>query len=167
MDYSRNTHVRDFFNFVSQNGIFPLINRLTKVTKLSATVIDHIVTNTIINSHIQCVIIKTDVSDHCPVFSLIKTNLEQTNNKKTIIERNMNQDSIKYFKTIFNRPYWDLLTQTSSTSYSYDIFLQRFTKIYDQAFAERKIKIKQKNLSCPWISKCLKKSSKRTLFTSI
>ena len=110
---------------------------------------------------------KTDVSDHCPVFSLIKTNLEQTNNKKTIIERNMNQDSIKYFKTIFNSPYWDLLTQTSSTSYSYDIFLQRFTKIYDQAFAERKIKIKQKNLSCPWISKCLKKSSKRTLFTSI
>ena len=34
-------------------------------------------------------------------------------------------------------------------------------KIYDQAFPERKIEIKQKNLSSSWISKSLRKSSKR------
>ena len=46
-----------------------MINRPTRVTKLSATVIDNILTNTIIDSHIQIGIIKNDVSDHFDVFS--------------------------------------------------------------------------------------------------
>ena len=161
MDYSRNTHVHDFFNFVFQNGIFPVINRPTRKTKSSATVIDHILTNTIIGSHIQSGILKTDISDHFAVFSLIKTNFELTNIKKTIIKRDIDEDSMKYFKTNFNSTDWDLLTQTSSTNDSYNVFLERFIKVYDQAFPERKIKIKQKNLSSPLFSKGLRKSSKR------
>ena len=98
LDYSRNTHVRDFFNFLFQNDIFPVINRPTRVTKSSATIIDHILTNTLIDSHIQSSIIKSDISDHFAVFSLLKTNLEQTNIKKTIIKRDINEDSTKYFK---------------------------------------------------------------------
>ena len=68
---------------------------------------------------------------------------------------------MRYFKTIFNSIDWDLLTQTLSTNDSYNIFLERFIRIYDQAFPERIIEIKQKNLSSPWISKVLRKSSKR------
>ena len=105
--------------------------------------------------------IKTDMSDHFAVFSLLKTNLELTNIKKTIIKRDINQGSMRYFKTIFNSTDWDLLTQTSSANDSYNIFLERFIKIYDQAFPERKIEIKKKNLPSPWISKGLRKSSKR------
>ena len=83
--------------------------------------------------------IKTDVSDHFAIFSLLKTNLELTNIKKTIIKRDINQGSMRYFKTIFNSTDKDLLTQTSSTNDPYNIFLERFIKIYDQAFPERKI----------------------------
>ena len=39
---------------------------------------------------------------------------------------------MKYFKTIFNSTDWGLLTKTLSTNDSYDIYLERFTKIYDQ-----------------------------------
>ena len=53
---------------------------------------------------------------------------------------------MKSFKSIFNSIDWDLLTQTSSKNDSYNIFLERFIKIYDHAFPERKIEIKQKNL---------------------
>ena len=55
-----------------------MINRATRVTKLSVTVIDHILTNIIIDSHIRSGIIKTDISDRFLDFSLIKTNLEET-----------------------------------------------------------------------------------------
>ena len=54
-----------------------------------------------------------------------------------------------------------MLTQSLSTNDSYNIFLERLIKVYDKAFPERKIEIKQKNLSSPWISKGLTKSSKR------
>ena len=86
LDYSINTNVRDFFNLIFQNGIFPLINRPTRVTKSSATIIDHVLTNTIIDSEVQSGIIKTDISDHFAVFALMKTSLVQPNNKKTIIK---------------------------------------------------------------------------------
>ena len=59
---------------------------------------------------------------------------------------------MKYFKTIFRSTDWDLLTQTSSTNDSDNIFFERFIKLYDPAFPERTIGIKQKNLSSPWIS---------------
>ena len=49
---------------------------------------------------------------------------------------------MKYFKTIFTSIDWDLLIQTLSTNDSYNIFLERFIKIYDQTFPERKIEIK-------------------------
>ena len=64
LDYSRNTIVRDFFNLAFQNSIFPVINRPTRVTKTSATIIDHILTNTIIDSPLHSGIVKTDISDH-------------------------------------------------------------------------------------------------------
>ena len=70
---------------------------------------------------------------------------------------------MKYFKTVFNSIDWDLLTQTLWTNDSCNIFLERFIKIYDQVFPERKIKVKQKDLSSSWISKGLRKTSKRKL----
>ena len=80
-----------------------------------------------IYKRLQSSIIKTDISDHFAVSSLIKTNLKQTNIWKIIIKRDINEDSMKYFETIFNGTDWDLLTQTSSTNDSNNILLQRFT----------------------------------------
>ena len=164
LDYSINTNVRDFFNLIFQNGIFPLINRPTRVTKSSATIIDHVLTNTIIDSEVQSGIIKTDISDHFAVFALMRTSLVQPNLKKTFIKRDINEDSIKYFKSILNSVDWDLITlitQTTTPDSSYNIFLDKFIKLYDIAFPERKVEIKQKNLTSPWITRGLKKSSKR------
>ena len=58
---------------------------------------------------------------------------------------------MKYFKTGFHSTDLDLLTQSSPANDSYNIFLERFIKIYDQAFPESEIEIKQKNMSSPWI----------------
>ena len=96
LDYFRNTYVCDIFNFVFQNDIFPVINRRTIATNLSDH-IDHILANTTIDSHIQS-----------GVFSLIKTNLERTNIKKNIIKGDKNNNSMKYFKSIFKNNDWDL-----------------------------------------------------------
>ena len=102
LDYSRNTCVRDFFNLVFQNDIFPVIKRSIRVTKSSAKIIDHILTNTLVESHTQSGITKIDIGDHPAVFPLLKTNLELTNIRKTIIKRDKNEYSMKYFKAIFN-----------------------------------------------------------------
>ena len=75
LDYSINKNVRDFFNLVFQNGIFPLIKKLTSVTKSSATIIDHVLINTRIDSEVQRDTLKTDISNHLAVFALMRTSL--------------------------------------------------------------------------------------------
>ena len=97
-----NTNVCDFFNLIFQNGIFPLINRPTRVTKSSATISDHVLTNTILDSEVQSGIIKTDIRDHFAVFALMKTSLIQPNIKKTFIKQDINENGTEYFKSILN-----------------------------------------------------------------
>ena len=48
-----------------------IITRPNGVTKHSSTVIDHIITNTILTKNISSEIVKTDISDHFPIFSYI------------------------------------------------------------------------------------------------
>ena len=105
-------------------------------------------TNTIIDSEVQSGIIKTDISNHFDVFALMRASLVQANLKKTFIKR----DSIKYFKSILSSVDWDLKTQTTTPDSSYNIFLDKFIKLCDIAFPERKVEIKQKNLTSPWIT---------------
>ena len=56
---------------------------------------------------------------------------------------------------------WDLITQTLNPKDSYSIFIEKIIKIYDQAFPLQKIKIKGKSLVSPWITKTIKKFSRK------
>ena len=49
LDYVSSILVKNFFNLAFKNGIFPVINRPTRVAWASATAIDHILTNTIMD----------------------------------------------------------------------------------------------------------------------
>ena len=101
LDYSSNVHVKNFFNLAFENGIFPIINRPTRVTKTSETVIDHILTNTILNSDVESGIIKCDISDHFAIFSTFKCTLEKHDSKQFITKRDINENSIEYFKSLW------------------------------------------------------------------
>ena len=54
--------------------MIPNINKPTRITRNTATVIDHIITNTVISDikH-RSGIIKTDISDHFPIVSALNT----------------------------------------------------------------------------------------------
>ena len=61
----------DYVNMLASNSFFFIIISLpTRVTDTSATLIDHIITNDCKNS-IFAGIIKTDLSDHYPIFCAI------------------------------------------------------------------------------------------------
>ena len=75
LDYSSNEHIKDFFDASFQNYFVPLINPTTRVTRKSATCIDHILTNSFIDSEIEAGIFKNDMSDHFSVFCKVKTNV--------------------------------------------------------------------------------------------
>ena len=55
-------------NSMFQNGNIPVINKPTRITKKSVTCIDHIYINSFYNQDMSAGIIKTDISNHFPIF---------------------------------------------------------------------------------------------------
>ena len=61
----------DYTNMLAGNNLFPLISLPTRVTERSSTIIDHVVTNDHEHSILPG-IIRSDITDHYPVFCSIE-----------------------------------------------------------------------------------------------
>ena len=162
LDYECNSKVKNFFNLIFQQGLIPVINKPTRITKKSATAIDHIMTNTFVDADITTGIIKTDISDHFPIFLISKTQgINIYPQKSSILKRHINKNSINDFNNLLHEENWNDIFSINNANDSYDLFLKYFLKHYEIAFPKIEIKIKTKNLLSPWITKGLLKSSTR------
>ena len=103
MEYASNTPVKNFFNLTFENGIFPVINRPTRVTWASATAIDHILTNTIMDQDLQNGIIKLDISDHFPIFTILYSKIHNQCPKTKLSTRTINEVLEEHLKIFFLR----------------------------------------------------------------
>ena len=65
--------------------LIPTINKPTRVTRNTATAIDHIITNSVINAEFKTGIIKTDISDHFPIFFIFKCVVDSTEAREEVI----------------------------------------------------------------------------------
>ena len=65
------TYADDYINLLLSHGAFPLITKPTRVTKNSATIIDHTISNDTINV-LNPGIIQADLTDHYPIFCCVK-----------------------------------------------------------------------------------------------
>ena len=79
-DYDNNALVKNFFNLIFQSGFLPLIQRATRVTRTTATAIDHIITDAILESTMHSGIIKANISDHFPIFAILENSCNKNKN---------------------------------------------------------------------------------------
>ena len=131
LDYDNNELVKNFFNLVFQIVFLPLIQRPARVTRITATAIDHILTNRVLENKTQSGIIKTAPAV-ISQYSLGKMNETYSLEKIKFIKRDI---SIEKILMLLNS--------------------------YDTAFPKREIEIKTQHLQSPWITRCLQKSFKR------
>ena len=139
-----------------------MVNKPTRVTKNNATLIDYIITNSFMDQENLTGILKTDVSDHFPIFTIsVKHRLDSSDKKVTIIKRIINADSIQEFRDILSEVDWENLYSITNPNDAYEYFLKVFSGIYDLAFPLKTFSVKKKTLQNPWVTKGLLKSSKR------
>ena len=70
IDYQSNAKFRDFVNLIFQHSLVPIVNKPTRVTKNNATLIDYIISNSFMDQENLTGILKTDISDHFPIFTI-------------------------------------------------------------------------------------------------
>ena len=109
--------IQSFVNLMFRHGLIPAVNKPTRITRNTVTAIDHIITNSVINAEFKTGIIKTDISDHFPIFFIFKCVVDTTEaREKFIYKRNYSSNSIETFKQKLREVNWnDLTMQTNLT----------------------------------------------------
>ena len=73
-------------------------------------VIGKYILTTCLNANIQTGIIKTDISDHFPIFLVTNTpNIDEYPNTTTIYKRYINTETIQYFRSLLHEMIWEEL----------------------------------------------------------
>ena len=113
LDYENNVKEKNVVNFAFQNSLIPLINKPTRITRTNATALDHILTNAFLNKQIEMWIIKTETSDHFPIFLITDPiTLSEIKNKRTLVyKRTINTSTKENFKSILARKTWDYIKE--------------------------------------------------------
>ena len=129
----------------AKHSLVPIVNKPTRVAKNNATLIDYIITNSFTDQENLTGILKTDISNHFPIFNIsMKHGLHSNNKKVTIKKRIINTDSIQDFRDILSEVNWGNLNLISNPNDAYEYFLKVFSRIYDFAFALKTISVKKK-----------------------
>lgn len=148
---------KSFLDTLFAYGFYPLINKPTRITTYSTTLIDNIITN-VHDLTIQPGIWTVDISDHLPVFVILMRSTERSKMKRTIIKNQISQQNIDVFKNYTKHFHWAELENAPDVNTMYNTFASRVTQFYYDAFPTVTRTVTLNEHYRPWITSAIKKS---------
>lgn len=163
LKFDEDKKVEEFYNHYFNFGLIPIINRPTRITQDSCTAIDNALINYVTGTNLMSGIIKTDISDHFPIFLIIKdlTICKSQSKTRLIQKRIFSQDKLHMFTLELSKNNWDCVYQENDINKSYNNFINTFKNLFDQFFPVIEQKVKTKTLLNPWFTKGFEKSSRK------
>ena len=123
------------------------INKPTRVTRQTASVIDHIITDSIMHAWFKSGTIKTDISDRFPTFFCYKHIAENEDAKTEFISKRFSDQSIGMFEIRLRDINWSKVRQCRNAMKAYINFFNITDSLYDECFPVAKMRVKQKKAS--------------------
>ena len=133
LDSEQNKKVQSFFNLMYRCNMIPTINKPTRVGKNSATAIDHIIANCIVDCESKTAILKTDVANHFPIIMALRTDepVYQSQKVQNVHKRNKDEKAIESFKQRLREIDWVELKKCEDPNEAYKHFFETFISVYD------------------------------------
>ena len=126
LDYESNKKVKHFLSSMFQHNMIPTINRPTRVTRNTATAIDHIITNTVISG----------IQHRSGIIK--KVNQKKRHNLLTNASTERNKSS--YFKHELSQIEWNnIIKALNNPNTAYKNFFDKFFKTYGKYFPKVRI----------------------------
>ena len=159
MKHTSHNPTSEFLDLMFSNSFIPLINKPTRVTSKTATIIDNIFTNEYKNENKYMTgILTTDISDHYPIFHIIQCQHKPHKDQYQLIRLINDSNLDKYINAIQNYE-WALVTQQRSCQTAFTYFSDVLTKMFNESFPVIKVKQRYRN-KLPWLTEGLKKAIK-------
>ena len=144
----------EFVDTLYKYNFFPLINKPTRVTKVSATLIHNIFTNNIKHKGILSCILYTDITDHFPICHILNNNVQH--GSSIIIKRDMSNNNVIKFHNLVKTTDWSFVCLESSCLASFSLFHKKLLEYFNACFPIKHVKSHYKNRKC-WLSDTLKR----------
>ena len=159
LNYDVHPQTAEFVDLLYSYCFFPLINRPTRVTQSTATVIDNIFTNnlTCTEKSFQGLFV-TDISDHYPIFH-INWSHQQEDSEIFIMKRRYSYKNKQSFCSDLAKIDWNEIYSLMDAQLIFTRFHEIFLRLHNVNFPKRKIKLKYNNRK-PWLTEGLKQSIK-------
>ena len=144
--------------------MFPLINKPTRITNHSVTLIDDIFSNAF-GIGLNSGIIVNDLSDHLPIFTIREDNLTISNDVPMVSyikARNKSKNNMKTFREILVMEFWQSVYNAVNVNTAYNNFIEIIDNVFSKCCPIIVIKSKIIFWGKPWMTIELKNSRKKT-----
>ena len=164
-DVHENTNT--FLNVMFAHNLYPIIDKPTRISCSSSTLIDNIFSNSLQVKNSGLII--ADISDHLPIFCVVSQTFLNIQNNAPIKKRIINYENMKKFKNELKDIDWTQIYEIDDVNDCYDNFMSMFHSLYDKCFPEIVIKQDSKcKFKKPWLTRGLFRSiqKKQRLYKS-
>lgn len=154
----------DFCNTMFSFGLWPLINKPSRITKDTATLIDNIFSTAIVQTTSGLLI--NDISDHLPIFMIMHStkslNAPQNSELLFRLRRLRTPGRLESLKEELKSCNWETV-YVENPNQAYEAFLIKFLNVYDKHCPIKKYLVKGKDLNKEpsWMTKGLQKSCQK------
>jgi len=151
LKYSVSSQVAEYIDLLFSFGFLQVIAKPTRVTDFSATLIDHVLTNSYCKTY-ESVALSAHISDHFPILHFL-AGPSASSLPKSIEYRDFSEDAINKFKDSIQRFNWTHVTDTECAQTAYNNFSATFSHLYNTYFPVLKKKF-NKNFHKiePWMT---------------
>ena len=151
LKYNSSTSVSEYVDLLFSFGMIQAIIKPTRCMQLSATLIDHVITN-VINEPYEVSLLTSRLSDHFPI--LYKCNTKKHSNLPTYVSyQDFSKNNFEQFSTSLKSINWPFLQSFENVQQSYDNFSETFFSLYNLYFPMITKKInKNTHKINPWMT---------------
>ena len=134
LKYNLVNQVTEYIDLLFSFGFLQLIMKPTRCTPHSASLIDHVLTNTK-SDLFETAILTSDISDNFPIIFFSKI-CSQPHSNKLIKFRDFSDANIQKFSAALRNIIWEFLKTFDNTQDAYDHFSETFFSLYNLYFPE-------------------------------
>ena len=149
------------------NGFLPLINKPTRITDNTATIIDNIFTNDIHSClNMYKGILINDISDHLPIFVICNNSFVRKSSKLTKNIRQLKEVNLNRLKNLLSVQNWNSVINSEDINVCYKNFVNTFNNVYNECCPVKTVVIKNVNKDKAWFTNGLRNacSKKNVLY---
>ena len=147
---------KSFLDTMYSIGLYPLVDRPTRISNHSFSLIDNIFTN-VTNHNVTSGILVSDITDHLPIFVFCThPNPDRVDQKRNVKKRIINEKTLSSLSHNLAEECWDNVFRSADVDTAYREFMTTFSKQYNICCPMKTVRNSITRRDKPWITNGLK-----------